>query len=64
MFPRIRVGVGMKPKKMDLADYVLSRFSEEERAMMEQGYEWACDAVALMVRDDIAKAMNDYNGKQ
>ena len=64
MFPRIRVGVGMKPKKMDLADYVLSRFSEDERATMEQEYEWACDAVALMVRDDIAKAMNDYNGKQ
>lgn len=64
VFPRIRVGVGMKPKKMDLADYVLSRFTEEERAMMEQGYEWACDATALMVMDNIAKAMNDFNGKQ
>ena len=27
-FPRIKVGVGDKPKKMDLADYVLSRFSK------------------------------------
>ncbi len=62
-FPRIRVGVGMKPPKMDLADYVLSRFSEEERAAMEEGYEKACKATALLVMDEIAKAMNDYNGK-
>ena len=27
-FPRIKVGVGEKPKYMDLADYVLSRFSK------------------------------------
>ena len=26
-FPRVKVGVGEKPKEMDLADHVLSRFS-------------------------------------
>ena len=26
-FVRVRVGVGKKPEHMDLADYVLSRFS-------------------------------------
>lgn len=62
-FPRIRVGVGMKPPKMDLADYVLSHFTEDERTLMEQGYDRACEAAALMVRDEIKKAMNDYNGR-
>ncbi len=62
-FPRIRVGVGMKPPKMDLADYVLSHFSKEEQELMEDGYAKACKALALMAMDDIAKAMNDYNGK-
>ncbi|MCM1181341.1 MAG: aminoacyl-tRNA hydrolase [Clostridium sp.] len=62
-FPRIRVGVGMKPPKMDLVDYVLSRFSENERILMEQGYDRACEAAALMVRGEIEKAMNDYNGR-
>lgn len=62
-FPRIRVGVGMKPPKMDLADYVLSHFSKDEQLMMEDGYDKACKALELMVLDDIAKAMNDYNGK-
>lgn len=62
-FPRIRIGVGMKPPKMDLVDYVLSHFSEDERALMNQGYERACEALKLMLVDDIAGAMNQYNGK-
>lgn len=62
-FPRIRVGVGMKPPRMDLADYVLSRFSKEEQEKMDCGYDNACSALELLVVDEIAKAMNDYNGK-
>ena len=62
-FPRIRIGVGMKPSRMDLVDYVLSHFSEEEQASMNQGYERACEALRLMLVDDIAGAMNQYNGK-
>lgn len=62
-FPRIRIGVGMKPPKMDLADYVLSGFTKDDRVLMEQGYDKACGAVVLMVMDEIKKAMNDYNGK-
>ena len=30
-FPRVKVGVGEKPKGMDLADYVLSRVYKEEQ---------------------------------
>lgn len=63
VFPRIRVGVGMKPPRMDLADYVTSRFSKEEQPYMEEGFEKACAAAKLMVTDEVAKAMNNYNGK-
>lgn len=62
-FPRIRVGVGMKPPKMDLADYVLSRFQKEEQEIMETGYDKACKAAKLVVLDEVARAMNEYNGK-
>lgn len=62
-FPRVRVGIGKKPPKMDLADYVLSHFSDEEVKSMQEGYERASEAVALMVNDDLERAMNDYNGK-
>ena len=62
-FARVRVGVGMKPPKMDLADYVLSRFSKEEQEIMDEGYERAVKAAVLMINDEIERAMNDYNGK-
>ena len=32
IFPRIRVGVGAKPSKYDLADYVLGHFSKAEKS--------------------------------
>ena len=38
VFPRIKIGVGEKPKKYDLADYVLGHFSKEDRELMEEGY--------------------------
>lgn len=63
VFPRIKVGVGEKPKKYDLADYVLSRFSKAEREEMEKGYQKAVDAVAMILRGDIDAAMNEYNRK-
>lgn len=63
VFPRIKVGVGEKPKKFDLADYVLSRFSKEEREQMEEGYEKAVQAVEMIVKGEIDAAMNEYNKK-
>lgn len=63
VFPRIKVGVGEKPKKYDLADYVLSRFSKEERAIMEEGYQKAVDAVEMILKGEMEEAMNKFNRK-
>lgn len=63
VFPRIKVGVGEKPKQYDLADYVLGHFSKEERAIVEEGYCKAVSAIELMVNGEIETAMNDYNKK-
>lgn len=60
-FARIRVGVGEKPKNMDLADYVLSRFSKEELADIRKGCTDACDAVGIMLLQGAGAAMNRYN---
>ncbi|MCM1498914.1 MAG: aminoacyl-tRNA hydrolase [Clostridium sp.] len=62
-FPRIRIGVGMKPPKMELVDYVLSRFSPEDQQLMDRGYERACEALKLLLADNIPEAMNQFNGK-
>lgn len=63
-FPRIRVGVGEKPDRMDLADYVLGRFSQVERKVMEEAFIEAAEAAETMVTDGVSAAMNQHNGKK
>lgn len=60
-FARIKIGVGEKPEGWDLADYVLGRFSKEERTYVNLAIEDACQAVEFMVKGDIIKAMNTFN---
>lgn len=63
-FPRIKIGVGAKPDRMHLADYVLSRFSQTDRQMMEDAFQDAADAVEFMLADGADAAMNRYNRKK
>ena len=62
-FPRIKIGVGEKPKGYDLADYVLGHFSKGEIEIYDDVFPDVDDAVKLMVMDDISGAMNQYNKK-
>lgn len=63
-FLRIRVGVGEKPKEMDLADYVLGRFPKAQEALMEDAYKAAAEASVMVVEDGADAAMNLYNRKK
>lgn len=63
-FPGSRVGVGAKPPRMDLADYVLGHFSGEELPMIREGLEQAADAAAMIVSGEMAAAMNRFNMKK
>ena len=63
VFPRIKMGVGEKPKGYDLADYVLGHFKKEERIIMDESIVTASKAIELMVVDEIGEAMNLYNKK-
>ena len=62
-FYRIKVGVGAKPRGWDLADYVLGRFSSDERIAVDKAICDAADAVEMILRDGIESAMNHYNRK-
>ena len=62
-FTRIRVGIGSRPEGWDLADYVLSRPSKEERVQIDEAIRHAADAVSLIVQGETEKAMNQYNRK-
>ena len=63
-FKRIKVGVGEKPKGWDLADYVLGRFSDEDRKKVNDAIEDAIGAVSMILRGETDQAMNCYNAKK
>lgn len=63
-FPRIKVGIGEKPRNMDLAGYVLSRFSKGEQELMEDAFQEAAAAAVMMVSEGIDPAMNHFNAKK
>ncbi|SRR5581483_131184 len=60
-FIRVRVGIGRPPEDMDPVDYVLRRFTPDERALMEETLPRAADAVVAIVRDGLDKAASIYN---
>ncbi len=60
-FPRVRVGIGRPPEKWDLADYVLSKFTKENREIIDQSIEKAAQAAILVAKSGPEKAMNSFN---
>ena len=63
-FPRVKVGIGEKPPRMDLADYVLGHFSSGEKNIMEEAAKEAADAICEIVNVGIEQAMNDHNRRK
>ena len=63
-FPRVKIGVGAKPHPdYDLADWVLSRFTEEEQPKIDAAAERAMLAAAEIISNGAASAAQLYNGK-
>lgn len=63
-FPRVKVGVGEKPPRMDLVDHVLGHFQGEDKAAMEAVLPDAVAAVETFLSDGLDVAMNRYNSKK
>ncbi|MCC8061192.1 MAG: aminoacyl-tRNA hydrolase [Clostridiales bacterium] len=63
-FARVKVGIGAKPPRMDLADYVLGHFSQGEQTQMDEAFDEAAKAVAMMITDGTDAAMNQFNRKK
>ena len=61
-FPRIKIGIGSKPNpQWDLADWVLSKFTNDEGKLLEKMFENATQAVELITDGKIDRAMNLFN---
>ena len=62
-FPRVKVGVGGKPHPdSDMADWVLSPFTGQDRKAMEEAISRAADAVTLLLDQGVDQAMAKFNG--
>lgn len=61
-FPRIRVGVGEKPRPdYDLADWVLGTFPESDKTAVFEALGRICDTLPTLIGGDTDKAMNILN---
>ncbi|HEX7023707.1 MAG TPA: aminoacyl-tRNA hydrolase [Gemmatimonadales bacterium] len=61
-YARLRIGVGPRPMEVDdLADFVLDRFTREERAALDGLLDPMADAVECWMTDGIERAMNRFN---
>ena len=59
--PRLRLGIGPKPEKFDLVNFVLGRFSRDEEATLSPTLSRAVDALECYLAHGIEKAMNQFN---
>lgn len=61
-FKRVRIGIGRPPQNWDLANYVLSKFTKQERKVMDEIIVDSGDAVIEIIKSGINNSMNRYNG--
>lgn len=59
--PRLRIGIGPQPEKMDSADFVLSRFKPAEEDDLHSALDLATDAIRTTAESGLDAAMNRYN---
>ena len=61
-FPRLRLGIGRPPGRMDAKDYVLQDFSKDDMNLLPEVLSRGTDAALTFVTHGLNKAMNQFNG--
>ncbi len=60
-FPRLRLGIGRPPGRMDPADYVLQDFAADEATAVESMLDRAAECMRSTVLDGLQQAMTRFN---
>jgi PTH1 family peptidyl-tRNA hydrolase len=60
-YPRLRIGIDPAPPRVPGRDYVLGRFSEEQRRAVGPALERSAAAILTWIEKGIETAMNVYN---
>ena len=61
VFKRVKVGIGGPSGKMDLISHVLGKFFDDEFSEINKSIDKAVGAIEVIIKDGVAKAMNEYN---
>jgi len=61
-FPRLRIGTGRPPGRMEAANYVLQDFPPDEYDLLNETLDRAVDAVLTFLQHGLERAMNSFNG--
>jgi peptidyl-tRNA hydrolase, PTH1 family len=61
-FPRLRMGIGRPPGRMDPKAYVLQDFSKEEMKLIPEVLDRSTDAAFEFIMKGLNAAMNKFNG--
>lgn len=62
-FARLRIGIGPVPERWNPADFVLGKFTTNERTEIELQIARAADAVTMWAAEGVTPTANRYNGK-
>lgn len=60
-FPRVRIGIGRPPGRMDPADYVLQNFGPEDKVLIDIALRHCQDCILRYLTDGIEAAMTYCN---
>jgi peptidyl-tRNA hydrolase, PTH1 family len=61
-FTRLKVGISRPPEGWKVENWVLSRFREDEKPLLEVVVTRAADAVEVLLQDGLEAAMGRFNG--
>ncbi len=60
-YPRLRIGIDPAPPRVAGRDYVLGKFTPEQRLLLEPALGRACGAIVTWIDKGIGAAMNQFN---
>ena len=63
-YPRLRVGVDPPPPRVPQRDWVLGRFSPEQRTLIDPAIARACGAIAVWADKGVTLAMTQFNADE
>lgn len=60
-YPRLRIGIDPKPPRVPQKDYVLGKFTEDQRQRVNPALDRAANALLIWIEKGITPAMNEFN---